>query len=144
HGGTMKASSQPNKGSVFTFTLKLAVSSGQQSGSADQDHTKQELWGQDQRGALESAATGFEQMAAASVPASALSHPSHPQPSPLPGLSLVLAVDDDPVNLKVLESIFAAEPYEIVTATSGKEALALLDQRSYDLVISDVMMPSMS
>lgn len=144
HGGTMKASSQPNKGSVFTFTLKLAGSSEQRSGSADQDHTKQELWGQDQRGALESAAIAFEQMAAASVPPSALSHPSHPQPSPLPGLSRVLAVDDDPVNLKVLESIFAAEPYEIVTATSGKEALALLDQRSYDLVISDVMMPGMS
>ncbi|QJD88196.1 response regulator [Cohnella herbarum] len=56
----------------------------------------------------------------------------------------ILAVDDDPINLKVLVGILEAEPYRIVTAHSGQEALQLLEQQSWDLLITDVMMPGMS
>ncbi|WP_235847646.1 response regulator [Paenibacillus tuaregi] len=56
----------------------------------------------------------------------------------------ILAVDDDPINLKVLGSILGGEDYQLVTATSGKEALDHLEQGEWDLVISDVMMPQMS
>lgn len=56
----------------------------------------------------------------------------------------LLVVDDDPVNLSILESILSTQPYNVVTCTSGKEALSLLNNRNWDLVISDVMMPKMS
>ncbi|USG68495.1 ATP-binding protein [Brevibacillus ruminantium] len=56
----------------------------------------------------------------------------------------ILAVDDDPVNLKVLISILTAEPYNIRTATSAREALELLSTQRWDLLITDVMMPHMS
>src|SRR5690606_16620599 len=57
----------------------------------------------------------------------------------------VLVVDDDPVNVQVMASALANEPYQLVTAYSGKEALSKLslDDR-IDLVILDVMMPGIS
>lgn len=56
----------------------------------------------------------------------------------------VLVVDDDPVNLQVIETMFSEEDYTIATVLSGEAALALLDVKEWDLVISDVMMPQMS
>ncbi|WP_342539113.1 ATP-binding protein [Sporosarcina sp. FSL K6-1540] len=60
------------------------------------------------------------------------------------GFPRILVVDDDPLNLAIVERILVAEQLEIITCTSGKEALVLLDKGKWDLVISDVMMPSMS
>jgi two-component system sensor histidine kinase ChiS len=56
----------------------------------------------------------------------------------------VLAVDDDPVNLKVLVRILSDAAYQIETAHSGREALEKLHRERFDLVITDVMMPGMS
>lgn len=56
----------------------------------------------------------------------------------------LLAVDDDTVNLRVLQDVLRIEGFEIGTATSGDEALALLDAGPWDLLIADVMMPGMS
>ncbi len=56
----------------------------------------------------------------------------------------ILAVDDDPVNLKVLVGILSTEPYHIRAVSSGQEALELLDTEPWDLLIADVMMPHMS
>ncbi|KNB72837.1 ATP-binding protein [Brevibacillus reuszeri] len=56
----------------------------------------------------------------------------------------ILMVDDDPVNLQVLEAILPPDEYEVAMVTSGKDALALLDTKEWDLVISDIMMPQMS
>lgn len=57
---------------------------------------------------------------------------------------IVLAVDDDSFNLKVLGDILTAKGFDIVAVTSGKEALSQLNSRVWDLVITDVMMPHMS
>ncbi|WP_372007161.1 ATP-binding protein [Paenibacillus chitinolyticus] len=56
----------------------------------------------------------------------------------------LLIVDDDPINLQVLETILPPEDYEVTMVTSGKEALAVLGTKEWDLVISDIMMPQMS
>src|SRR5690606_1244383 len=55
----------------------------------------------------------------------------------------ILIVDDDPVNLKVLQAILEEE-YRVLTVTSANEALENIHRHSWDLVISDVMMPNMS
>lgn len=61
------------------------------------------------------------------------------------GKFTLLAVDDDPANLRVLACLFANEPYNLLWATSGPEALEMLKSRSdVDLVLLDVMMPRMS
>ena len=54
----------------------------------------------------------------------------------------ILAVDDTPINLEVL--INHLIDYEVVTAQSGKAALALIADQTFDLVLLDVMMPEMN
>jgi len=55
----------------------------------------------------------------------------------------ILAVDDDRNNLKMLAFLLGEEGYEVLTAETGRAALALLDSHHPDLVILDVMMPQM-
>jgi len=55
----------------------------------------------------------------------------------------ILAVDDDRNNLKMLAFLLGEEGYEVLTAETGRAALALLDSQHPDLVILDVMMPQM-
>jgi CheY-like chemotaxis protein len=57
----------------------------------------------------------------------------------------ILAVDDDPVQLRVLTRSLQSLGYKVTTATNGKEALDLLvGGLTVDLILSDVMMPVMN
>lgn len=58
----------------------------------------------------------------------------------------ILAVDDDPVNLKVLADILSSGQFQVTMAGSGSETLDLLtnSEVEWDLLIADVMMPHMS
>lgn len=55
----------------------------------------------------------------------------------------VLVVDDILPNVKLLEAKLASEYYDVVTATSGAEALEKVKADSPDIVLLDVMMPGM-
>jgi two-component system cell cycle response regulator len=55
----------------------------------------------------------------------------------------VLVVDDVPANAKLLEARLTAEYFDVVTATSGPEALAICERAQCDIVLLDVMMPDM-
>lgn len=48
------------------------------------------------------------------------------------------------INLQVLVSALSLGRYNLTTATSGHEALAILNTREWDLIITDIMMPEMS
>jgi len=56
----------------------------------------------------------------------------------------ILFVDDEPNVLSALRRIFRRENYHIDTAMSGAEALQLLKEHPYQLVISDYKMPGMN
>lgn len=56
---------------------------------------------------------------------------------------LLLAVDDEEDNLALLKGRLGRRGFEIITASSGKEALGILDKESPDLVLLDYMMPEM-
>ena len=56
----------------------------------------------------------------------------------------ILAVDDDPHILEVLEVRLVSAGYDVVTATDGLEALEVLSKQPVRLVISDIRMPGMS
>jgi len=58
-------------------------------------------------------------------------------------MKCILIVDDTEVNLKVLEVLLTRNGYDIISALSGKEALRLLKMKSFDLIISDILMPEM-
>ena len=53
----------------------------------------------------------------------------------------VLVVDDIPANVRLLEARLSAEYFDVITAMSGKEALAICERAECDLVLLDVMMP---
>ena len=55
----------------------------------------------------------------------------------------VLVVDDILSNVKLLEAKLTSEYFEVVTAYSGLEALAKIDESEPDIVLLDVMMPGM-
>jgi two-component system cell cycle response regulator len=55
----------------------------------------------------------------------------------------VLVVDDILPNVKLLEAKLASEYYDVLTATSGPEALEKVQTLSPDIVLLDVMMPGM-
>ncbi len=55
----------------------------------------------------------------------------------------LLFVDDEPNILSSLRRLFRARGYQVFVANGGREGLALLEQESVDLVISDMRMPEM-
>ena len=55
----------------------------------------------------------------------------------------VLVVDDIPANVKLLEARLTAEYFEVLTASSGQEALEVCARERIDVVLLDVMMPGM-
>ena len=53
----------------------------------------------------------------------------------------ILAVDDDPVSLRVLVSLLKREGHSVLTARNGKEAIAVYLEHGAQVVITDWMMP---
>ncbi len=63
---------------------------------------------------------------------------------PGPGtLARILVVDDEPKIRLLLKEILELRHYEVVTAVSGPEALALLQHHPVDLILLDLMLPVM-
>ncbi|MNO50591.1 Sensory/regulatory protein RpfC [compost metagenome] len=132
HGGSLNIQSELGKGSTFSFALPLADSNNEQmikqtaptaSYMVDEIYKQMAKWG--------------------------ISEQPSNQSEKIPPLFIdakvnVLVVDDDPVNLNVLKRILESEPYLITTVNSAQEALDWIDKKSWDLLISDVMMPQMS
>jgi two-component system, sensor histidine kinase and response regulator len=55
----------------------------------------------------------------------------------------ILAVDDTPDNLALIETILEDEGYEIILAHNGAAALAQVEKSPPDLILLDIMMPGM-
>lgn len=125
HRGELTVSSAPNAGSVFRLTLPAAKPS-EVGPEANADAAAN--WAEQEEGIAR------DEAAAASLPEDT-ARADRPR---------ILAVDDDPVNLRVLANVLAPDAYEIETATSGSEALSLLESGKWDLLVADVMMPGMS
>jgi len=58
-------------------------------------------------------------------------------------LHRVLLVDDEPHVVEGLKRALRKEPYEIVSANSAEDALDLMKRETFDVVISDELMPGM-
>src|SRR5262249_1222860 len=55
----------------------------------------------------------------------------------------ILVVDDVPANVKLLEARLSAEYFDVLTASSGREALQICQRAECDIILLDVMMPDM-
>ena len=123
HGGTIWLESREGKGSKFSFTMPLA---------RDSDR------------AIKNISPIKEHI----VPVSLVEQPSIPVKlsSETDGeTTRVLIVDDDPANLQVLINNLSLANYDVIQASSGMEALNLLDRGAApDIILLDVMMPKMT
>ena len=61
----------------------------------------------------------------------------------MPASRRILLIDDDPIFMAVLEHVLLREGYEVVKATEGREASALIGTLDPPplLIISDIMLP---
>ena len=63
--------------------------------------------------------------------------------TPATALPTVLCVDDEPNILSALQRVLRGAQVSVLSASGGEEALALMQVRPVDLVISDMRMPGM-
>jgi signal transduction histidine kinase len=55
----------------------------------------------------------------------------------------ILSVDDKAENLYMLEALLRGHGHQVDSASNGVDALHLADRNSYDLIVSDILMPRM-
>ena len=55
----------------------------------------------------------------------------------------ILAVDDDPDALFILDRLLCRQGYRVRTANGGRAALAALEEDLVDVIVLDVMMPDL-
>lgn len=116
HGGTLQIQSIPNKGSDVIFTLPLA----------DESTVVNEALCINQEDD--------------SLPSESLK----PDSTSTVNQFKILMVDDDPVNLRIMRSLFVSTEYDVTTVTSSEKALESLQQHNWDLIIIDAMLPYIS
>src|SRR5258707_11077677 len=59
-------------------------------------------------------------------------------------MATILVVDDDPDIRDLIQAILEAAGHDVTVAAEGQEALNKLKRRPYELVVLDIMMPTMS
>lgn len=123
HGGTISVESTPEQGSVFSVMLPMSL----------------ELPG-------ESLELNTPEASAELVEQIVLDQPdSQVRTDDATYQGHILVVDDDSINRRVLVSHLALRNFRVTEASSGEEAIALVEQLGdVDLVLLDIMMPKMS
>lgn len=120
HGGSIKLESRLGIGSEFSFNLPVSDI------RAHTDNITPSL--------IES-----------SLPDSSADKTTDPQANSEEAVK-ILAVDDDVLHLRLLNSYLNEQSYKLYHVNNGKQAIDLLSNREnfFDLVILDVMLPGMS
>ena len=80
---------------------------------------------------------------AASAPAPQPAPAPAPQPGAAPEERTLLLVDDDRFMLGVLNDMLVGQPYRVLSACSGEEALEVLDHEAVEVILCDQAMPGM-
>lgn len=62
----------------------------------------------------------------------------------LNGKPLILAVDDEENIRNLITYTFEPYDFEVITAENGKSAITILEHNPVDVIITDLLMPSMT
>jgi two-component system sensor histidine kinase ChiS len=145
HGGRLNVRSSPGQGAEFSFTLPFSPSvpllSAEEAAAAETRQLANERTKPDGTVGAERKTPGNGEIASASLDKADTFARKEEHGK---NVARILAVDDDPVNLKILQNLLAEEDSSITPVSSGAEALKRLGETRFDLIIADVMMPLMS
>ena len=61
-----------------------------------------------------------------------------------PRTPVLLCVDDEEANLKLLEKLLVPRGYTVVGAANGQDAMLKIKSQAIDLVLLDIIMPGMN
>ena len=70
--------------------------------------------------------------------------PNHGRDPKAGSQSRVLVVDDDLVIRTLLAEIMSEEGYQVSVADDGEKAIDMLGRQTFDMVISDIVMPGLN
>jgi CheY-like chemotaxis protein len=84
------------------------------------------------------------EVAVEETPAPEEAKPVEPSVEELADMKTILVVDDSIVIRKMVEIALEDENYKIETAVSGKDGLAILDEKNPSLMILDLMLPDIN
>ncbi len=142
HGGKIRAESEPGAGTQIIFSIPAS------SEAAEVDETPRR-----RPEKVEGARTPILSIPELNPSAPVARTPKSERipgsaeiqnPSASSELRHALIVDDDPVNLQVLRNQLFFDQIQTTSAHNGREALRLLDEQPFDIVLLDVMMPGLT
>lgn len=133
HGGTIWVESLQHEGSRFSFTLPLDESSPAPLATSGDRLTPFALDRESHAVRPSEVMPDVETEDAESLLT----------PQDFHGLR-ILAVDDEPVNLKVIENNLKNVGITVDTSLSGVDALVMVQDQIYDMLLLDVMMPKLN
>jgi len=59
------------------------------------------------------------------------------------GKKVILVVDDISINISLIKALLRKVSCEVLSATSGEQALQIAEEQQPDLILLDIMMPDM-
>ncbi|MCP4130397.1 MAG: response regulator [bacterium] len=125
HGGELVVESEAGKGARFSFTLPVSTEAA---GIKNDD--------------LENIRVSRVRDYVLEAVSSAESSLSGNESEEKSGILLV--VDDDLVNLQVIKNYLSREGYACTFASNGNQALDIVQEKEFDLLLLDIMMPKIS
>ncbi len=137
HGGIIRVESEPCRGASFSFTMPIAASRKAEHFKEENTVLKTPLLTGPALETVPEKNTDPGEMPSLKDP--------HQNSDDVIDRATILAIDDDPVNLRAISRHLTGNGFTVITADSARDGLRIIEEGPLpDLLLLDIMMPRMS